>query len=125
MGMADLRYAWRALRRSPGFTAGAVLTLAVGIGASTAVFSVVDRILFRPLPYSEPERLASVGFLAPAADTNEFLPTGAFLRLRDRQRVFAGMTAFGFISDCDLTEANPVRLRCALVDAAFLPVFQV
>ena len=74
----DARYALRGFRRNPVFTIAVIATLAVGIGATTAVFSVVDRILFRPLPYADYERLVSVG-LVQSLEKQEFTLGGFFL----------------------------------------------
>ena len=62
----DARFTWRSWRRQPGFALTAVLVLALGLGASTAMFSALDRILFRPLPYGDADRLVNVGMDVPA-----------------------------------------------------------
>jgi len=121
----DVRYALRGFLRSPVFTATAILTIALGIGASTAVFSLVDRILFRPLPYPQADRLVSIGIVAPSVDKNEFVFADAYVRMRARQTAFSNITTFGFISDCDLSQQNAVRLRCAMVESTFLPTFGI
>src|SRR5215510_1661986 len=88
----DLRYGLKMLRRNPGFTFVAVFTLALGIGATTAIFSVVNAVLLRPLPYRDPDRLALV-FNARGQD---------FLRWRDQSKAFESMTTFRF-GTADLT----------------------
>jgi predicted permease len=121
----DARYALRGFARSPVFTATAILTIALGIGASTAVFSLVDRILFRPLPYPQADRLVSIGIVAPSVDKSEFVFADAYVQMRARQTPFSQITTFGFINDCDLSEQNAVRLRCAMVESTFLPTFGI
>ena len=117
----DLRYGVRGFARNPMFTLTAVFAAALGIGASTAVFSAVDRILFRSLPYPGEDRLVSVGMMTPL-DTNEFLFAGAYLDWRRQQTPFESITSFtAGVADCDLTENNPARLGCASVEANFLP----
>jgi len=118
--LQDARYALRGLRRNPGFALTAVLAAAIAIGAGTAVFSAVDRILFRPLPYREEGRLVSVGMMAPL-DSNEFFLADAYFDLRRNPGPFAAVTSFqaGNIA-CDLTEASPLRMRCLRLEANFL-----
>jgi putative ABC transport system permease protein len=123
--LQDLRFAVRMLLKQPGFAMIAILTLAVGIGATSAVFSVVDRILFRSLPYPQDEQLVSFGVMAPF-DSREFMLGPDLVDWRPQQAPFEAMTAVepGNI-DCDITEQNPVHLHCGQADAAFLPTFRI
>lgn len=120
----DLRYAVRGVLRAPLFAAAAILTMALAIGAGTAVFSVVDRILFRSLPYPQSDRLVSVGLTAPIV-SQEFMLGSDYVEWRKRQVPFQAITSWTGVVDCDLTEANPARLACAQVEANFLPALGI
>ena len=115
----------RGLRRNPGFSLTAVVAAAVAIGASTAVFSAIDRVLFRPLPYRDEARLVSTGMMAPL-DSNEFLLADAYFDLRRNPGPFEAVTSFqaGAIA-CDLTEVSPLRMRCLRVESNFLDTLGV
>jgi predicted permease len=122
--MQDVRYAARGFRRNPTFSVTVVLTLMLGIGSTTAVFSVVDRILFRSLPYGDADRLVSVGLTAPI-EPQEFMLGGSYYEWQDNQKPFVSLTSEIWTSPCDLTESNPARLDCARVEGNFLPTLGV
>ena len=118
----DLRFAIRGYWRSPGFTFTALLAIALGIGATTAVFSVTDRILFRPLPYRAGHQLVSFGMVAKVVDDGEFLFAADYKDLAETNTPFQSVTSWSGVDDCDITDRNPIRQRCAEVDWSFLPV---
>ena len=111
--MSDVRYAARGLVRRPGFTAIAILTLALGIGANTAIFSAVDAILLRPLPFREPDRLVDVT-QAPPLDPADPVQGDApwswakFAIFRDAQQSLAGLALHGS-ANFSLTGMDPER----------------
>ena len=91
--MKTLRYAVRSLLKSPGFTAVAVLALALGIGANAAIFSLVEAIFLQPLPYENPERLVQINSSAPEQGINQAGLSWPRLEvLRERQHVFSDLS---------------------------------
>lgn len=117
----DTQWTWRTWTRSPAFSISALLTLTLGLGAATALFSVCDRLLFRPLPYYDADRLVSVGLTAPL-DTSEFILRPDYVHLwKETPPPFDSVTAVGAGTPaCDLLEQNPVRLTCAYVEPNLL-----
>jgi putative ABC transport system permease protein len=123
--LRDVRYALRGFRRNPVFTITVIVTLAVGIGATTAVFSVVDRILFRSLPYAHDDRIVSVG-LVQSLEREEFTLGGFFFDWRDNQKPFEAFASQEALPhSCDLVENNPAQLNCIHAQAGFLPLLGI
>jgi hypothetical protein len=120
--LQDLRYALRTLRKNPGFTAVAVLTLALGIGATTAIFSVINGVLLRPLPYPAPDRLV-------ALRTNGGEPGPAFSlsypdaqEIRELTRDFSGVAPYTTQSYNFTGGSEPREVRAVLASDALFRV---
>ena len=121
----DVHYAFRGFGRNPLFTISVLITLALGIGATTAVFSVVDRILFRPLPYADPSRIVSLGFVH-SLERQEFVMGRFYVEWEKDQTPFSALAAQSTgVHNCDLVENDPMQLSCISFQASFLPLFGI
>ncbi|PYJ96682.1 MAG: permease [Verrucomicrobia bacterium] len=125
--MNDLKFALRQLLKNPGFTAVAVVTLALGIGANTAIFSVVNAILLRPLPYTDPDRLVAVCESNPRLGWHQYVTSmGAYVDWRRQNSVFQRLAAGTVLGPSPLfgkTEAELVRV--AAVSSDFFPLLGI
>jgi len=117
-------YALRTLLRSPGFTAVALLTLALGIGANTAIFSFVNGVLLKPLPYSDPDSIMMVWERPPGGHRNG-ISTLNFLDWKTKNTVFQNMAAKHWASVTLTGTGEPVQLGAASVSAPYFEIFGV
>src|SRR5687768_14159064 len=113
--LQDLRYAARKLLHAPGFTFIAITTLALAIGATTAIFSVVNGVLLKPLPFRDPAQLVFVASTVRDTQTNP-MSTPDFLDYRDQSKSFVGMAAIDTRTmNVTSTGSEPTRARAAEV----------
>ncbi|HUP23071.1 MAG TPA: ABC transporter permease [Thermoanaerobaculia bacterium] len=123
----DLRYALRALRRSPGFTAVTVCTLGLAIGANAGIFSVVDTVLLDPLPYRDTERLVSIAGSAPGSDLPpEFgLSTEFYVQYDERADLLEGIAPYSDFTSTLRADDRVERVRMAVSTASLFPTLGV
>src|SRR6266481_1820067 len=119
--MQDLRFGLRMLRKSPGFTAVAVMTLALGIGANAAIFSFVDAVLLKPLPYPHPERIVSVWEKNPGRGSNP-ISTLNFLDWERQNRCFQFLSAIARDTVTLTGPGSPEELNVGRVSASYFNV---
>jgi len=122
--MQDVRYAARTLRKSPGFAVVALLTLALGIGANTAIFSVVNGVLLRPLPYERPGELVWVSEVSNTGGTMS-VAFPNYVDWREQSTSFAGLTLVNPFTTTVLGGEEPVRASLALVGEDYWKVFPI
>ena len=121
----DVRYGVRMLRKNPGFTTVAVVTLTLGIGANTAIFSVVNAVLLKPLPYPEPGRLVQLCRDMPSGDRRTVSGSSGFVALRTQSRSFAHLAAYAG-GDRNLRGSEQTdRILCGAVTADFFPLLGI
>jgi putative ABC transport system permease protein len=124
----DVRYGARSLRKAPGFTAIATITLALGIGATTAMFSVLDAVLLRPLPFAHPEQLVRVfATYGSTPDNLQSLSIADFLALRADTRAFASIASFRVPNEgfSYVAADRPERVYGSIVSANFFSTLGV
>jgi predicted permease len=121
---AELRYATRRLSGNPGFAAVSILTLALGIGASTAIFSVVDAVLLRPLPYPNPEKIVRVWEQAPDGHRMN-LADPNFDDFHTQNDTFANLAAYEYGLSSVTGGSEPVRINIAIVSSGFFQALGV
>jgi len=120
----DLRHAWRVLRGSPGFAAVAILSLAIGIGANTAIFSAANAVVLRPLPYPDAGRIAILWQRSPGLNVaRDWFSLGQYLDVKLENTTFSGVAAAIGASFNVTGDGNPERVDGMRVSSSFFPLF--
>jgi putative ABC transport system permease protein len=123
--LQDATFGLRALAKNPGFTAVALVTLALGAGATTAIFTVVNAVLLRPLPYPHPEQLVCVQEILGGSEVNPYAWNKEFAAWRNQSRTLSSVAAYTN-SSANLTGAGePERVNIGVATASFLPLLGV
>jgi len=123
--LQDLRFGLRMLSKNPGFSFVAILTLALGIGANTAIFSVVNAILLRPLAFKDPDQLVTVMHLYPKLNLSAPVSAPGFRNYQERGNVFSN-AAISTVVSLNLTgQGEPERIQARRVTASFFPTLGV
>src|SRR6266851_2553542 len=124
--LLDARYSIRMLRKSPGFTLVAVIALALGIGANCAIFSVVNAVPLRPLPFKDPEGLVRIwGKFDKAGIPKNWISQPELLDLQEQNQTFESIAAYESGGVNLTTNANPVRVNSASVNASLFSVLGI
>ncbi len=122
--LSNLRFGFRMIRKSPGFATVAILTLALGIGANTAIFSFVDAVLLKPLPYPHAEQIVQIWEKPPGYDRNG-VSTMNFLDWKHQNTVFSAVAAETGGSVTLSGSGEPVQLRGSRVSAPYFQIFGI
>jgi putative ABC transport system permease protein len=122
--LKDIRYGVRSLLKRPGFTAIALVTLAFGIGANTAIFTVVNALLLKPLPYQDPDRLVWIGEISPQT-TDEVIPGAHFLEWSEQSQAIERIAVYNNHNLTLSGAGEPQRLECGQVSSGFFPMLGV
>jgi putative ABC transport system permease protein len=122
--LTDVRYALRRFQAAPGFVAVAAITLALGIGATTAIYSLVDSLLLKPLPYGDPTRLVDLGTQGQTGGSRYFNPD-QIAELKSRTDVFASVDGFNFGGTTTLGANEPTQATAALVGGSLMRMLAV
>ncbi len=124
--LQDLRYTMRRLRSNPGFTLVSIATLALGLGATSAIFSVVNGVLLKPLPYTHPEQLVSLWMTEPQLKLTDLnMAPSVYFTMHDEQRAFQAVSMFASGTTTVTGKSHPEKVQAVFATDEFLPILNI